>query len=446
MPVDYTIAASRNALANTPTDFTNMLAQYQMMGARAQQQQLAQMQMDEYARKAQVGNITPNFDDPRFAQQVFQYDPDFARNLYLARLRGEAEKASTGYTQAQTATERALMQPRVQEVTAKGRGAEAEAVTKESAKARELLRTAYLSDRPGQPSSFEQGYAKIYSDLPESYQRRLGPRPTVADLEPYIVSGEEFAEKRKPRTAKADEMIIEGTGRSGQYTRQQPEFMPPNAMVTNQPALNTFATQGRMPPSADQMNAPLSPQDQIVQRSMKRRTLMNQVPPEDRPRVESQLDLYETIDAANRGFDRLATAGGIPVAGQTTAQNWKAKLKTSGAGLALGNMSDTQVAEEYNNLRTVSGVMRQRFAGAIGLTARQMDAAKEVEALEKILGASPSAEGLASAKRRLNTINELLGTGEKSAFESPRSPRGKAGETTTKPLKGDETIDFGDMP
>ena len=445
MPVDYTIA-SRNALANTPTDFTNMLAQYQMMGARAQQQQLAQMQMDEYARKAQVGNITPNFDDPRFAQQVFQYDPDFARNLYLARLRGEAEKASTGYTQAQTATERALMQPRVQEVTAKGRGAEAEAVTKESAKARELLRTAYLSDRPGQPSSFEQGYAKIYSDLPESYQRRLGPRPTVADLEPYIVSGEEFAEKRKPRTAKADEMIIEGTGRSGQYTRQQPEFMPPNAMVTNQPALNTFATQGRMPPSADQMNAPLSPQDQIVQRSMKRRTLMNQVPPEDRPRVESQLDLYETIDAANRGFDRLATAGGIPVAGQTTAQNWKAKLKTSGAGLALGNMSDTQVAEEYNNLRTVSGVMRQRFAGAIGLTARQMDAAKEVEALEKILGASPSAEGLASAKRRLNTINELLGTGEKSAFESPRSPRGKAGETTTKPLKGDETIDFGDMP
>jgi hypothetical protein len=53
MPVDYTIA-SRNALANTPTDFTNMLAQYQMMGARAQQQQLAQMQMDEYARKAQA--------------------------------------------------------------------------------------------------------------------------------------------------------------------------------------------------------------------------------------------------------------------------------------------------------------------------------------------------------------------------------------------------------
>lgn len=105
MPVDYTIA-SRNALANTPTDFTNMLAQYQMMGARAQQQELARMQMEEYARKAQaeqaLRGLTPNFDDPRFAQQAFQFDPDFARNLYLARRRGEAESASTRESQTRT--------------------------------------------------------------------------------------------------------------------------------------------------------------------------------------------------------------------------------------------------------------------------------------------------------------------------------------------------------
>jgi hypothetical protein len=449
MPVDYTIA-SRNALANTPTDFTNMLAQYQMMGARAQQQELARMQMDEYARKAQaeqaLRGLTPNFDDPRFAQQVFQYDPDFARNVYLARLRGEAERASTGYTEAQTATERALMQPRIQEVTAKGREAGAKATREEAVLGGDLLRTAYLGHRPEVPGSFEKAYAKIYPELPEAIQNKLGPRPNLSDLEPYIVGKEEFTERRKPRTAKTDEMIIEGTGRPGEYTRRQPTFVPPNAMVTNQPALNTFATQGRMPPSVDQMNAPLSPQEQIIKRDLTRRTLLNQVPPEDRPRVESQLDLYETVKAANAGFDRLATAGGIPVAGQTTAKNWQAKLRTSGAGLALGNMSDTQVAEEYNNLRTISGVIRQRFAGAIGLTARQMDAAKEAEQLEKILGSNPSAEGLASAKRRLNTINELLGTGETSAFESPRPSRGKAGESTPKPLKGDETIDFGDMP
>ena len=46
MPVDYTIAARNAQLNNTPTDFTNMLAQYQMMGARAQQQQLLQRELD----------------------------------------------------------------------------------------------------------------------------------------------------------------------------------------------------------------------------------------------------------------------------------------------------------------------------------------------------------------------------------------------------------------
>jgi GH24 family phage-related lysozyme (muramidase) len=50
MPVDYTIA-SRNALANTPTDFTNMLAQYQMMGSRAQQQELADFQAQMAAHR-----------------------------------------------------------------------------------------------------------------------------------------------------------------------------------------------------------------------------------------------------------------------------------------------------------------------------------------------------------------------------------------------------------
>jgi hypothetical protein len=55
MPVDYTIA-SRNALANTAPDFTNMLAQYQMMGARAQQQQLQQLEYEKLQREMERQN------------------------------------------------------------------------------------------------------------------------------------------------------------------------------------------------------------------------------------------------------------------------------------------------------------------------------------------------------------------------------------------------------
>jgi hypothetical protein len=431
-----------------------MLAQYQMMGARAQQQQLAQQQLEEYERARQEDEMVRQYymqpgrgalNQPNLTG-LAQVSPSTFIKAMPAYTGAMENLERTKYIQEQIASERGLRPLKEMEVRGKGREAGAKATKEEAGLGSDLLRTAYLGHRPDVPGSFEKAYAKIYPELPEAIQNKLGPRPNPSDLEPYLVSKEEFTERRKPRPVKADEMIVTGSGLEGDFYRTQPTYRPPNAMVTNQPALNTFATQGRMPPSVDQMDAPLSPQERIIKRDLTRRTLLNQVPPEDRPRVESQLDLYETIKAANAGFDRLATAGGIPVAGQTTAKNWQAKLKTSGAGLALGNMSDTQVAEEYNNLRTISGVIRQRFAGAIGLTARQMDAAKEAEALEKILGTNPTAEGLASAKRRLNTINELLGTGETSAFESPRPSRGKAGESTPKPLKGDETIDFGDMP
>lgn len=56
MPVDYTIAARNAQLNNTPTDFTNMLAQYQMMGSRAQQNELAQLQMQKLQQEQQQQN------------------------------------------------------------------------------------------------------------------------------------------------------------------------------------------------------------------------------------------------------------------------------------------------------------------------------------------------------------------------------------------------------
>jgi len=55
MPVDYTIAA-RGAQANAAPDFANMLAQYQMMGARAQQNQLAQLQMQKLQQEQEQQN------------------------------------------------------------------------------------------------------------------------------------------------------------------------------------------------------------------------------------------------------------------------------------------------------------------------------------------------------------------------------------------------------
>jgi hypothetical protein len=104
MPVRYDIAAQVPQASAGP-DIMNMMAQYQAMGYRQQQNALAQMQMAEYQRKLQaeqaLRGMTPNFADPRFAQQVFQYDPEFARQLYGSQLAGAREQASTENVRAE---------------------------------------------------------------------------------------------------------------------------------------------------------------------------------------------------------------------------------------------------------------------------------------------------------------------------------------------------------
>jgi len=452
MPVRYDIAAQVPQAQSGGFDPMNAFAQMQAMSYRQQQNALAQMQMEEYARKAQIARQIQglgnqfNVQDPRFQRRVWEMgDPDLALKLEAqARMdaaqqaAAAAQQAAAGYHTGMLNLAREKQTLETPEIKARGREAIGKAVETDIKAAQRLLAPAYMARTP---DAFEAQYAQVYSDLPDSVRKRLGARPDMNAVEALMATPETIAEARKPMARKSGETITYGTGRPGVFFESEPSFVPSNRMATEQPALNTMAAQGRMPPISGEVNAPLTPEQQIIKRTMDRRTLLGQVPPEDRPKVQSQLDLAETVQAANTGLDRLAQAGGIPIAGQTNAKNWAAKARTTRAGLALGNLSDSEVAAEYNNLRTIAGIMRQRIAGAVGLTARQMDAAKEMEAFEKIVGGEPSAEGLASAKQRLNTINELLGTGETTRFESPRG-RGKAGEET-KPLGG--PIDFGDL-
>jgi hypothetical protein len=84
MPVRYDIAAQVPQASAGP-DIMNMMAQYQAMGYRQQQNALAQMQMQEYQRKLQameqLRGMPANFEDPRFAQQAFQVDPETGMQL-----------------------------------------------------------------------------------------------------------------------------------------------------------------------------------------------------------------------------------------------------------------------------------------------------------------------------------------------------------------------------
>ena len=89
--VDYSIAA-RGGQANAAPDFVNMLAQYQMMGARAQQQQLASAQLAEYERARQeeenlrnyLGSSGVNMMDPQLATRMGAISPKYLTQIMTA--------------------------------------------------------------------------------------------------------------------------------------------------------------------------------------------------------------------------------------------------------------------------------------------------------------------------------------------------------------------------
>jgi hypothetical protein len=451
MPVRYDIAAQVPQAQSGGFDPLNMMAQLQAMDYRQRQNALAEMQMGEYQRKLQaqqaLRGLSPggnfNIADPTLIGRAFGIDPDegiklaqLQRQLDLAKASTKAQRAAAQYHTGQLGLAEREFALKTPGITAEAATKRAGAVPAAATAVRELLRPVYMARTPEQAA---ERYADVYPQIKEldpNAARRLGYQYNPTAVSDFIVGPEEFKESRKPVLAEPGKLLIQPTGRPGEAPpAMEPVYTPPtNAMSPTAPTVNALAAPAPM--IGDET---LSPQEKIIQKNLRNRQLLQRVPPEDRPKVQSQLDLAEAVQAANQSFDRFGEAGGIPVAGQTAAENWKAKFRTTKAGQALGNLSDSQVAEEYNNLRTIAGIMRQRLAGAIGLTARQMDAAKEMEAFEKIVGGDPSAEGLASAKRRLNTINQLLGTGEAQRFESPR---GKAGEA---PKEMGGVVDFGSL-
>jgi hypothetical protein len=102
MPVDYTIAA-RGAQANAAPDFANMLAQYQMMGARAQQQQAQQRELD---RQNQLVSLLGGADinSPETINMLLHagYLPE-SISVMTAQRQAEAQRASAEAQRANAA-------------------------------------------------------------------------------------------------------------------------------------------------------------------------------------------------------------------------------------------------------------------------------------------------------------------------------------------------------
>jgi hypothetical protein len=421
MPVDYTIAA-RNALANTPTDFTNMLAQYQMMGARAQQQQLAQMQMEEYERARQEDEAVrqyysqPGIDPfarttlaglaPRspttFAKFMTPYSGMYAEQAREAALRGSEGR------------EAALQPYKLREAVGKGRKAESEATGEDLKAAQRLVAPAYMAR---DPETMAARYAEVYPDLPPSVQKRLGARPAMQDIEAFLATPEEILQARKPIPGmKPGEVIATPTGRPGEEAiAVEPRYMAPNNALAPQRGVNTM---GRLVTDMGPQQA-----DPIIQRELFKQEQLRQLPPGPlREKAGARMEIGDNLNVIDEQLTGLAEAGGIPRAGATSSENWKAAFRKSKTGQALGNLSDSEVNARLAALRTAATVLKAQLRKGLEMGVTQMDAVKESEKLDQALLNPDSIKGLSQGYASIDVLKRLLGGGE---------PRGRAGETPT---------------
>ena len=192
MPVDYTIAA-RGAQGNTAPDFANMLAQYQMMGARAQQQQLQQRELD---RQNQLVNLLGGADinSPQTINMLLHagYLPESIsvmtaqRQAEAQRAAADAQRANAAYHMGMLGIQREKLPLEKEELRLKGEkegrlsrealakadSADLDVLTKRTGVAQDLLSRMDEQNYPDVKSELHRYDPIIASHLPDEYDQK----------------------------------------------------------------------------------------------------------------------------------------------------------------------------------------------------------------------------------------------------------------------------------
>lgn len=192
MPVDYTIAA-RGVQGNTAPDFTNMLAQYQMMGARAQQQQLQQRELD---RQNQLVNLLGGADinSPQTINMLLHagYLPESIsvmtaqRQAEAQRAAADAQRANAAYHMGMLGIQREKLPLEKEELRLKGEkegrlnrealakadSADLDVLTKRTGVAQDLLSRMDEKNYPDVKSELHKYDPIIASHLPDEYDQK----------------------------------------------------------------------------------------------------------------------------------------------------------------------------------------------------------------------------------------------------------------------------------
>lgn len=414
MPVDYTIAARNAQLNNTPTDFTNMLAQYQMMGSRAQQQELAQLQMQKLQQEQQqqnalrglLGGQNFNLMSPQAVQQIGQYDPDLAIKLDAA-LRS---KQHLGTMESLAQQEFAAKEPLYEAQTAEHLKKYDVEKIKESHDYLEslddkLIKAAHSANPQKALDEIREEAGKRYPDLvkfiPVTANRR--------DLYMTALKASDIREQLKPIMSKVGGEDVLVTPALGTARRPVQELGPSMDEMSTPPIK---ATGPKMTDRATQ-GAPLGMQpEEAIQVRMKRdQQIYNSAPFGKGDQAVGKMHFYDTISDIGKTFKDLAVAGGITIPGETTEEALKVIYNKSAFSNLFQKLDASKRRDLVSLLETQIISAVPQLAQSAGLQNKQFDTEKEAENLRKSFGDPNDPESIRSAFLKLNNLNKLFGTG-----------------------------------
>jgi hypothetical protein len=410
MPVDYTIA-SRNALANTPTDFTNMLAQYQMMGARAQQQELVQQQLAEYERARQEEESYRNLAtqqgfDPLSRQslvQAYQISPTLGMKVLSAQEQAKAHAAMAANQASDASIRQQRFQAELPTLLAGAGKAKTEQAMADLTMTRDLAAGVLQTGK---------GFDKLKEHISKSpWASMLGDKPDPSELRALATQATTFQKYLEPHLQTIQnevQQVVPGIGGAPPVVR--PAVVTPPDMG-NIPATPVTAPPegklgGRVPTGAPE-GMPTDRQP-MTQREYK-----------ELPMRQQSTEIFGDI---LNNYEKLYKHGSMASEQQSMTTRFRNVMAGTPAGQEVARITDPE-GQKYRDVidKQIDQYIQTRRA--LGITsAQEANTIDELIRLKSMLG-SPKFS-IETAREILSNADKYAGTGKLKIPEPKEQSKG----------------------
>jgi hypothetical protein len=430
MPVDYTIAA-RGAQGNTAPDFANMLAQYQMMGARAQQQQLEQLQYQKLQEEMQqqnalrgvLGGQNFNLMSPQGVQAIAPYDPSLAIQLSNALRSQQHYGALESQAQQELQAKLPVYGAQVQKEIAQGSKAALE-------RDAELLRNHEVKGAKIVMAD-GKGYDEFHASLPKDLKAILPPKYDEQSLTNFVTQMATVQDNLKSHI----QGIKEG---------ETPVVVKPG--ITGAPTMQKVQEAPSIGRNLGPAGMELPPEAKAIQDTMAtEQSIMRSAPAGREKEALGKYRFSNTLKDMGATFIDLAKAKGIVVPGESAGETFETLANRSKAGQILGKLDANERLALVDQLKSLVTTAVPQFAAAAGLQSKNFDSEKEGQRLMSALADPDNIANISSAFGILNNLNKQFGSGAQ-LFEPKKEIGGIIGarRPTAAPKTGG-VVDFGDL-